>query len=259
VRRVCTLGLRVLIALAAFAAAFTLSSPQRAQACTGPPPPVQRTSSVSKDGSTLRMTETATVRGRDPSRFSLAGAPATAAGAVVGKETVQSFKWTDTGDPDHRKYYYVAEAWIEWTPSVPCTGDDTYRAEMELTCKRDGPGGTGALTPCYFQDEYVALWRGSSNPWKYRKYVRNTASICVSNNATHTASDATYVWAKVIIHLWFYDPFISGSLLHEAQRKATGSDNVSQGAFIGFNQYSGELVNSGPPAAADVTGTPDLC
>jgi hypothetical protein len=240
--------LSVTVAIAAFAVVFPYSAPRQtlpecASTLAKPQTFVKQTSP-----SSFQMIVTNAVDG-------LKGMPAEAA-ALVGLNEDESPAWTDTSDPDRRYYWYESQASMIWQLSVPCTGDDKYWANMEVDCLRHGPAGNAA-TPCYFDDMYLALHRGSGgiwvNPWGYHKYVRSNDTGCVATNTGHTIPDEKAARSKIIMQMWFRNPFNESELLKHTEPREMTSHHVSNGVRVGFGQdLSGATLPS-------YTAGPSIC
>jgi hypothetical protein len=181
------------------------------------------------------------------------------AATSVGFNYDESPEWTDPNDPDGRYYWYDASAWMLYQASVPCTGDDTYWAVMEVNCLRHGPGGN-ASTPCYFDDMHLALHRGDFsgtvwvNPWGYHKYVRSNDTGCDATNTGHSIPDNRYARSKIIVHMWFRDPFDTDQLLHATTTREMTSHWVTQG--VASPNTGQELTGSSIPS---YTAGPSIC
>lgn len=250
-------ALVICAALCAFAATFTLTIQQQAEACIGGPPPPKETRQVSANSSTLRM-ELETVlpaRARAASRLgavSFSG-KAAEAGTAIGFGSDSNYPGWENNDG--RNYYYQASVWVDWTGSVPCTGYDTYHAVMEITCFRVF-GGDTVETPCWFAGEYLALWVNTGNPYGYHKYTRSSTVECNGVNGGHDVSDFDYVWAKMITRPGFRDPW-TNEVIHIATRSAMSSYKVSHGQIVGTTTITGNLTDS--PEPSSYTAGPNAC
>jgi hypothetical protein len=221
------------VAATAFAVTLSFSAPKQAAAVCAPTL-AQPRQIVQRDGETkLRVIVTNAMDG-------LKGMPAEAASSV-GRNDDESPEWTDNDDPDGRYYWYESSAWLLWQPSVPCTGDDKYWAVMEVTCRRHGPAGN-VDTPCYFDDMYLALHRGDLlsgiwvNPWGYHKYVRSNDTACEATNTGHTIPDYKLARSKIIIQMWFRNPFNESELLHHTEPREMTSHPANQNGQVGGGQ-----------------------
>jgi hypothetical protein len=216
------------VAATAFAVTFTFSAPKQALPECAPTLAKPQTFVKQTSPSSFQMIVTNAVDG-------LKGKPAEAV-ALVGLNEDESPAWTNS---DGRYYWYEIGASMLWQLSVPCTGDDTYWANMNVDCRRHGPSGN-VDTPCYFDHMYLALHRGSGglwvNPWGYHKYVRSNATGCDASNTAHTISDNKAARSKVVAHMWFRNPFNEDQLLHETQTREMTSHHVSNGVRVGTGQ-----------------------